>query len=259
MRKTAGSDEGDLYILRIALDRPAQRLPQFPAAQGRRDGELEHTDLQRHDLRPPSRRIVRQEHRKRGEDAMIQSLVAERAHIELVGHQRLHDVAREARMSGDGRHRPRAAALVRNSVTVIHAEAERRIVIEEKRRDVIVVDHQQDVGLAVFDPSANRPIGFEDRLPGRIILLVRVERETDGRGVRGGDRTDDGCHGSSGISEKVHPRRDWDQRASAIARRYMIRRAIRPGLSGAKLRSNCSSPSVRTTSLIHCSASTSSE
>lgn len=46
--------------------------------------------------------------------------------------------------------------------------------------------------------------------------------------------------------------------ASLMARRCMIRLAMRPGLSGAKLRSNCASPSFRTTSLIHSSASTSS-
>src|SRR5262245_27658757 len=49
-----------------------------------------------------------------------------------------------------------------------------------------------------------------------------------------------------------------DAAPSFAARRYMIRRAMRPGLSGAKLRSNWVSPSLRTTSLIHSSASRSS-
>ncbi len=59
---------------------------------------------------------------------------------------------------------------------------------------MIIIDHQQHVGPLVLQPGADRDIGVEDRLPGRIVLLAGVERETDSGGMGTGDRADQGSH-----------------------------------------------------------------
>ena len=85
---------------------------------------------------------------------MVERLVLEERHVELFGHQRLTDVMREARMPGDRRQVARAAAFVGDLVAVADAERERRVVIEEERRDVIVVDRSP--ARRAFAPRATR-------------------------------------------------------------------------------------------------------
>ena len=97
-------------------------------------------------------------------------------------------------MAADRRHRARASALVCHPIAIIHPEAEGRIMVKEERGDVIIIDHQQHVGPLIFEPCADREIGVKDRLPGRILLLVGVKREADGRRMRTGDRADNGGH-----------------------------------------------------------------
>ena len=78
---------------------------------------------------------------------------------------------------------------------VADAEREVRVVIEEERGDVVVVDEEQDVGLLLGQPLLHRLVAGEDGRPHRVLLLVRIEREADGGGVRGGDAADDRGHG----------------------------------------------------------------
>jgi hypothetical protein len=53
--------------------------------------------------------------------------------------------------------------------------------IEEERRDVVIVDDEQDVGLLIGQPLLYRPEGVEDRLPHRVVLLAAVVGEANGR------------------------------------------------------------------------------
>src|SRR5438876_1132850 len=75
-----------------------------------------------------------------------------------------------------------------------YAQHERRIVVEEERGDVIVVDPQQDLWTLLGEPRRQRREVLEDRRPYRVVALVAVVREANGRRVRGGDAADDACH-----------------------------------------------------------------
>jgi hypothetical protein len=54
---------------------------------------------------------------------------------------------------GQRRQVARAAAFVGHLVLLAHAERESRVVVEEERGDVVVVDHEQHVGLALRQPA----------------------------------------------------------------------------------------------------------
>src|ERR1044072_4981991 len=59
------------------------------------------------------------------------------------------------------------------------ADCERRIVVEEEGRDVVVVDEQRNVRLLLRKPVAQRRERREDRRPHRIAAPVPVERAAD--------------------------------------------------------------------------------
>ena len=193
MAQAARRHDRDGNILRIAFDRGAQRLAERVAAFRAGNRELQHAHLQRHDRHRPAA-LVRQQDRQRREAAMIQRLVLEERHVELVGHQVIADVPGERPVALDRRQVARAAPLVRNRIFLADAQAEGGIMIEEEGCDVIVVDHEQRIGLLLVQPGADRGVSLEDRLPHRILALPAVERETDGRRVRCRDRADDAGH-----------------------------------------------------------------
>src|SRR5690606_30663083 len=64
----------------------------------------------------------------------------------------------------------------------------------EERRDVVVVDEEEHVGALLLQPLLDRTVAVEYRLPDGIRLLVRVQRETDGRGVRRRDAAENLRH-----------------------------------------------------------------
>src|SRR5262249_5948867 len=115
--------------------------------------------------------------------------------IELVGREAIRDVPRQRGMPFYLRQWPRAAAFIGHPVFRAHAQREMRVVIEEERRDVIVVDEEQHVGLLLGQPAFDGLVAREDGRPHRVLLLFRVEREADGGGVRGGDAADYCRHG----------------------------------------------------------------
>src|SRR5690606_37415036 len=82
---------------------------------------------------------------------------------------------------------------VGRAVFLAHTQREVAVVVEE-RGHVIVVDIDQDVGLLVAEPLLDRLVAFENRLPDRVVELVRILGEGDGGSVRRGDAADDGCH-----------------------------------------------------------------
>ena len=128
---------------------------------------------------------------------MVECPVLEERHVELVGHQRMADVRSELRVPLDRWQIARAAAFVRDRPLGSHAERERRVMVEKERRDVIVVDPQQDVGTLLGEPGRERREVLEDRRPHGVVALVPVVGEADGRRMRGGDAADDACHAST--------------------------------------------------------------
>ena len=100
----------------------------------------------------------------------------------------------------DGRQRAGTAALVRGEVSRTNSESEMGMKIEKERRDVIVVDEEQDVGILLGQPGADGFVTGEDRGPNGVVLFVRIEREADSRRMGRGDRANDGGHDVEGIA-----------------------------------------------------------
>ena len=125
---------------------------------------------------------------------MIERLALKERHVEFVGHQSRADMVRQSSMTLDRRQVARAAAFVGDRVAVADAEREGRVMIEEERGDVVVIDDEQNVGLLVGEPFLHWLEVVEDRLPDRIVFFVAVIGEADGRGMRGRDGADDGGH-----------------------------------------------------------------
>src|SRR5690606_24643398 len=193
VRETARADDRNLDVLRIAQDRLSQRLAELVAAARGRDRELQHADLERNDLARPIR-LVRPQHGQRRHRTVVEAAVLEVRKIELVRRQALRDVPRERRMALDRRQRAGTAALVRYRIQIADAEREMRVVIEEERGDVIVVDEKEHVRALLLQPLLNGTVALENGLPDRIHLLVRVQREPDGRCMRRRDAAENLRH-----------------------------------------------------------------
>jgi len=82
-------------------------------------------------------------------------------------------------MASGHRHVARSAAFVGRCVALVHPERESGIMIEEERGNVIVVDHEQHIDALVLHPLSHLGETFEDRRPGRIVLLARILRESN--------------------------------------------------------------------------------
>jgi hypothetical protein len=105
---------------------------------------------------------------------VIYRLAPEERHVELVCHQRHGDVMRQAQMPARWAPLSRAAALIGRLVAIVDAQGVRRVVIEEERRDVIVVDHEQHLHPTRLNPGSDGREAVEDRLPSRVELLAGV-------------------------------------------------------------------------------------
>src|SRR5204862_5423920 len=68
------------------------------------------------------------------------------------------------------------------------------VVIEKERSNVIVIDDEKNVRLLLGEPLPDRLIRFEDRTPDRVIFVVPVVSEPDGRRMRTGDPTNYSRH-----------------------------------------------------------------
>ena len=192
--EAAGGDDGHVDVLGVALDRAAQRLAQLVAAGGGRDRELEHADLQRDDLRRPLAVRPVEQHGHGREEPVVKRLALEVGQVELVGDQAGGDVRGELRVALDRGQVAGAAALVGDRVLLADAEGEGRVVVEEERRDVVVEDVDDRVGLLLAEPVLDRLERLEDRRPGRVVLLVLVVGEANGRRVRCRNAADDPGH-----------------------------------------------------------------
>jgi hypothetical protein len=114
---------------------------------------------------------------------VVEALGLKEGEVALVRDEPVRDVLRERGMSLDGRKRPRSAAFVRHGKRIREAQREVRIVVEEKRSDVIVVDVEQHVRLLLLEPRTHRGEALEYRSPDGIVGRLRVDRVSDRRRV----------------------------------------------------------------------------
>ena len=93
--------------------------------------------------------------------AVVDRQVLENGDIELLVHQHIGHVAREAGVAFQRRNDARSQAFVRDRVLGAYAQRESRIVIEEKRGRVIVVEEHEHVGPSLCEPGFDRFIAPE--------------------------------------------------------------------------------------------------
>ncbi|MNL35090.1 hypothetical protein D3C87_1571010 [compost metagenome] len=62
---------------------------------------------------------------------------------------------------------------------IVHAKGEGRIVIEEKRRHMVIENVEQHIRLSLCEPRLDGLEALENRRPGRFTLFVVVDSETD--------------------------------------------------------------------------------
>jgi len=127
---------------------------------------------------------------------VIQPLTLEVRQIELIGHQAVGHMPRQPRMSHDGRELARPAALIGDPVALPDTQREVRVVVEEKRGDVVVENEEQHIRPLLRQPALHRLVAGEDRCPHRILLFVGVECEADCRSVGRSNSANYGRHRS---------------------------------------------------------------
>src|SRR5581483_8913395 len=131
---------------------------------------------------------------ERHREPVIDLHLVDDGEIELVEDDRLRDVRGEFGMALDHRHRARAPALVGGREFGRTAERERRDQVDRKRRGVVVIAHDRDVGFQLPQPLLRLHETREHPLPIGLLGLVVVERRADGGHVRRADAGDDLGH-----------------------------------------------------------------
>jgi hypothetical protein len=127
-------------------------------------------------------------------EPVVQRQALEDRQVELVRHQGAREMPRQRRVPLEGRDASRTDSFVRDRVFVADPQREGRIVVEEERAGVVVEAEEEDVGLLLGEPCRHRPIGLEQRRPGRVLLPGLVERHADGGYVGAADAADDAGH-----------------------------------------------------------------
>ena len=125
---------------------------------------------------------------------MIELLVLEERHVELIGEQRGANMLGQRGMALYRRQITLSASLIGHAVLAVDAKGERRVVVEEERRHVVVEDHEQRVGFLFGQPFLGRCEPFEHRRPHRVVLFAAIYREADRGRVRAGNATDNASH-----------------------------------------------------------------
>src|SRR5687768_505873 len=106
---------------------------------------------------------------------MIEPFRLEVREVELIGDEAVGDMPGERGMARYRRELAGSAAFVRHPVAIADAQRKLRVMIEEKRGDVIVEDEEQNIGLAIGEPLLHRLVPREDRRPNGVVLLVLVQ------------------------------------------------------------------------------------
>jgi hypothetical protein len=110
---------------------------------------------------------------------VVQRTVLKERQIELIGDQCVRDMMRKLGISLDKGQRAGAGAFIRGGIVFTDPESEMGVVIEEERRDMIVVNQNQGIRLLFLKPLTHRLIGLENRRPRRIGSLPVIERKAD--------------------------------------------------------------------------------
>ena len=184
-----------LEVLREAVDRAADRLAEIVAALAGRRRILHDVDGERDDRAGPFLRRAEHEIERHGQPVIDLHLVDD-GQVEAVENDRRRDVRGKLRMPFHHRHRARTPALVGGRKLRRGAEREGRDHLDRKRRGVIVIDRDHDVGLGLRHPLLGLLEAGEHPLPVRLLGLLVVDRGADGRHVRRGNSCDDFRHGS---------------------------------------------------------------
>src|SRR5579875_3881034 len=140
--------------------------------------------------------FVRGEHREGREDAVVDLPFLKQRHIELVGDQGPYDVIGKPRISPQGRQLPRFAAFGGDRIRLPDPKRERRVMIEEERRDVIVIHDEEHVRALLRKPGADRLVRLENGTPNGIVGTMPIEGEPDRRGMRSRNSTENSRHSS---------------------------------------------------------------
>src|SRR5215475_10483447 len=117
---------------------------------------------------------------QRRKTPMVETFTLKVRQVEFVGDQSRCNMRGELRMAFDRRKPSSAASVIRTRVRFTETESEVRVVFEKERRDVIVIDQEQNVGSCFSEPFADRLIALKNGCPIRIGFLLRVMCETDG-------------------------------------------------------------------------------
>lgn len=137
---------------------------------------------------------MRPQHAQRGEAAVIQWLVLEERDIEFIRNEGRGNVMSQTWMTVDRGKVPRPPAFIRDSIRFSDAQSERRIVVEEEGRDVVIKDQEKNIRFLLSEPVTNGLIALKNGCPDRIVFLFLVKRKADSRGMRRGDSANNFCH-----------------------------------------------------------------
>ena len=193
VRHAAGAEHHDLEVLRIGVDRLADRLAQHKAAMPGRRRVLHDVDGERNDRARPFLGRPEQQVHRHGE-AVVDLHLVDDGEIELVENDRLGDVRGERGVTLHHRHRARAPALVGGREFGRAAEREGRDHLDRERRGVVVVNQDDDVGLRFRHPFLGFLEAREHPLPIGLLGALVVDRRADRRHVRGRNSCDDPSH-----------------------------------------------------------------
>ncbi len=198
VRQPAGAEDHDLEVFGIGFDRLPQRLAEHVAAMPGRWRIHHHVDRERNDLERPLLvwSLLAAQEIERDRQSVIDLHLVDDGDVEFVEDHRLRDMRGERRVALDHRHRARTPALVGGRELRRAAERERRNEIDRKRRRVVVIDDDCDVGLGLPHPRLGFLEAREHPLPVGLLGPAVVERRADGGHVRRAYTCDDLCHGS---------------------------------------------------------------
>jgi hypothetical protein len=121
---------------------------------------------------------------------MIETLTLEKRQIEFISDKTRCDMRGKLWMAFHGRKPSWASAFIRDGVGIAYTKREVRVMIEKKRRYVIVKNKKQNVRFLRREPMADRFVALEDRCPIRVGLFMRIECETNRWCMRAGDCAD---------------------------------------------------------------------
>jgi len=187
--EAAGPDDQYAQVLRVALQRPADRLPELEAARQRRERVLHGVDRDGDD---PDRRALARPHQLQWYGhRVVDQHVLTHGDVELVGNKRIDQVPRQRRVAGGGARNRDAPTFVLVPVFRRRPNREGRQFVEEEVEAMVVVEDYGDVRFLAREPAVNIVEAVEKRLPIGIVLFAVGNGLADRRYVRCCDAAND--------------------------------------------------------------------